>query len=184
MDYNTFILSELNKKVYQQTEEIDKQFQNFLNSLLNLNLPLETCQQIYKKVLSLRQSNISVKGKIFEDVVENILKTNKINYRSQTYIKIIDNEVYVSKTQTNIKVDFIVNLNSECIENQNIKNLIILSCKYTCRERYKQDNWTLKYQPLKYYLLIGSDDYPRKFVNIDKRKLILLKEDYENNFNF
>lgn len=194
MDYNTLILERLNKEIDQQFHKINEDFQKFLNSLLSQNLPLETCQQIYNKALSFRQSNVSMKGKIFEDTIESILKTNKINYCSRVYVEIKNNEAFVTKKRTNIKVDFIVNLNNETIKNQNIKDLIVLSCahklahslclcKFTCRERYKQDDWTLKYQPFQYYLLVGSDDYPKNFINTNKKKLITFKNK-ENDFNF
>lgn len=181
MDFNKFVESELNKKLDEETTKIKIKYQTFLNSLLKQNLPLEICNLIYDKTISFRQSSVCKKGKMFDDVIENLLKSNDIKFYSQVFIKFNDKEAYVSEKPTNTKVDFVINLNNGDIKNKNIKDLIILSCKFSCRERYKEDDWTLKFQPKKYFLLVYSKDYPKKFLNNDKRNLITL---YDEKYNF
>ena len=95
------------------------------------------------------------------------------NYMSQVSV-----DTKTGLIQANYKqpiIDFIVAKQGCDIIGMNISECIVLSCKYTCRERYKQDDCIKQLHPLCYLLLVGSNDYPKEFIDNDYNTLITLQ---------
>lgn len=136
----------------------------------------EEILEIYNLCISLRQKQMSKSGNLFEKYIENILIKNNINYKKQ--VNIDKNGIIIRGTKSDHRIDFVIG----DIENEkNIRNLIVLSTKKTCRERWRQDDWTLKIKPKKYLLLTLSDDYPDSFkFNENKDRKIITSIESKN----
>ena len=123
--------------------------------------------------MSLRNSNVSIKGKYFEKCVKQILKYYNFNYLPQVSIDKNTGKLLPGKKQPIL--DFVIAPKNLKIIGTNVSECIVLSCKYTCRERWKQDDFLVNLSPLKYLLLVGTNDYPKDFNTTPKRKIITLQ---------
>lgn len=128
-------------------------------------------EQIYNKSISIFQSNKCNSGKLFEKHVEQLLTENEISFRSQVSINDDGFILGTTKTHTTSIVDIIV---GDVVDGTHISDYIVLSCKTTCRERWKQDGWTLKHIPKLFILITKNSDYPQPdvFKESVKRKII------------
>lgn len=125
---------------------------------------------IYDECISIRQSSVCVTGKDLENIIETFLKNNNIKYRTQVPIDINGIVQNIRNKNTNSIIDIVL---GDPQKGDSIKKMIVLSCKSSCRERWKQDNWTLGTPPYKYYLLTTSSDYPlMPFKESESRKII------------
>ena len=150
-------------------------YQSYHKKLISLGFELsyEDSKQIYDATNSFRNSLVSRRGKIFETHISEFLRNNHVSFEEQVSIDLNNNCFRAGKKEP--VVDFVIkHSDDETLVNQNISEFIIISRKYTCRERYKQDDWTYVHTPLKYILLVGSNDYPKTFVDTDTRVLITL----------
>ena len=123
--------------------------------------------------MSLRNSNVSNKCKIFEKCIECILRYNKYNYLSQVSLNLSVRTFQLGKKQP--VIDFVVAPHGVNIIGSNVSDCVVISCKYTCRERYKQDENIKQLQPLCYILLVGTDDYPSCFIDNERNKLFTVQ---------
>ena len=150
-------------------KEKDEQMKSYHKHLLTIipNITFEQSVKIYNDTISIRQSTVSNMGKIFESMIEELFKQYGIKYHSQVSIDLINQRIRPGKQRP--VVDFVIG------ESENLKDLIIVSCKYTCRERASEDDWTLTHKPKKYFLVVATDDYPSSFKDTHERKLFTLK---------
>lgn len=170
---NAKIIESLTARI-QEIE--DEKYNIFYNSIQNINskITFEESKTIFNIANSVRNSNVSRKGKMFENIIEQILKDNDLNYMKQVNIN-VDNGVFI-ETRTSHIIDFVIHPNKDKnIIGSDIRECIILSCKFSCRERYKEDDIIKQLSPLKYYLLVATNDYPKKFVDNEKQALITLQ---------
>ena len=82
-------------------------------------------------------------------------------------------------------VDIVVAKDNEPIIGNHISNCAVISLKYTCRERYKQDDKIILLNPKMYVLLCCNNDYPSNFNITDSVKLLTLqsKQNEKRNLN-
>jgi len=125
----------------------------------------------YNVCLKLRQQFMRETGEIFENFIENILMKYNIKYSKQINI----DEKGIIGTKCAHRIDFVI---GDIEKEKNIRNLIVLSAKKTCRERWRQDDWSLSIPPKKFLLLTLSDDYPKskRFNESETRKIITSKK--------
>lgn len=168
---NAKIKDELDKLINEQEEN---KYLTFFEKIKEINnkITYKESINIYNIANSIRNSKVSIKGKIFENIIENILINNKINFTKQTSIDIINRKF--SKNKSDYIIDFVIYPNNVNIYTLKIEDCIILSCKYTCREHYKEDDKIISLNPFKYYLLVATNDYPKKFIDDDNKKLITM----------
>ena len=169
---NTLIIKRLNKEIKDLEHEKYKKFYEFIK-VINKNITYEESKLVYDTANSIRNSNVSRKGKIFESIIREVLEEHKLNFKEQVYLDM--RTKMFTKTRTSHVIDFVVHPDvNKNIYGSSICECIILSCKYTCRERYKEDDKITMLNPLKYYLLVATNDYPRKFTDNEKQCIITL----------
>ncbi len=181
-------------EIIQKLDELNEQnrLRTLYDSLKDLTITLDTVNEIYEKCISIRQSCVSKNGATFENAIAKFLEINNVHFYQQVAInkngiiisycsnecKEKDYKTDQTKTidQTKIHIiDFIiVNDKSIDIIGYDVRDVIVLSTKKTVRERWAQDEWTLKIVPRKYILLTASNDYPNsdKFQESAFRKII------------
>lgn len=117
---------------------------------------LNTLSQIYKKSISLSQSKKAISGRKFENRVETILRDAKITFQRQVSI---DENGTIQKRKKSTKniPDIVV---GHVVEGTNIYRYIVISCKKSCRERWKQDGWFVSRHPKLFMLANEGSDYP------------------------
>jgi hypothetical protein len=169
---NNTLLSRVNHSVIKTRNDVIKRLKSEFHQIDN-----DTLYAIYKKSISIRQSNLVKNGSVLEYSIERFLTEHNIGHKSQ--VTIDKNGVIVgfgTKQKCHHIIDFVVGQN--ILINDNIDQHIVLSCKTTCRERWTQDNWTLSHTPTLYCLLTMSCDYPNsyRFQESEKRKIITCKE--------
>lgn len=136
-------------------------------------ISFEDASDLYDITKSFRNSMVNRTGKTFESVIAEVLNDNGVSFVEQVSVDLATN--CFRKGSNEPVVDFVIKRNSvDDPIGKPISDYIIVSCKYTCRERYKQDDWTYAHEPMKYILLVGTDDYPKKFIDTDKRVLLTL----------
>ena len=131
--------------------------------------------KLYDAYISISQSLKCTSGAYFEQIIRDKLKQNDIPFREQVVID--DNGIIKGFNTTRVpkgfhKVDIVVGENIEI--SRSIEEFIVLSCKTSCRERWKQDDWSLVTKPKKYILLTVSNEYPLSeiFQESETRKII------------
>tara|TARA_A100001015_G_scaffold109434_1_gene121430 strand:+ start:774 stop:1334 length:561 start_codon:yes stop_codon:yes gene_type:complete len=145
------------------------------------NIPIDNenmvafMNELYDTNISINNGLLSKGGADFENIISHKLNNNGISFREQVVID--ENGIIKAFNTTTIeecfhKVDFVVGENIEI--GRSIEEFMVLSCKTTCRERWKQDDWSLVTKPKKYILLTVSNDYPpsAKFQESETRKII------------
>lgn len=141
--------------------------------ILNVKLSLDVVKEIYKASISNRQSNVTKIGKYFENVIEEeILYKYNYNYKFQVSLD-ISTGLFREGNKEPV-IDFVIAKDNEDIIGNHINNCAILSLKYTCRERYKQDDKLIALNPKLYILLCCSNDYPNNYKITDSVKLLTL----------
>jgi hypothetical protein len=123
-----------------------QELDTFLTEKLNLELPIKdrterdyALREIYKKCISLHQSNIVKKGKALENAIAHMLQKEKIPYLAQACVD-KDGNIIAGKLGHH-RHDFVVG----GAIGQNIADKIVISCKTSLRERFLQDaNLTCK----------------------------------------
>lgn len=136
--------------------------QKIINAIRTLRpeLTSEECLKIYDLSISIHQSMKCTIGKGFESVIENHLHMNNIPFKKQV---IIDKDGKIIGTGTIKKghehtVDIVVG--NEIENGRNINDFIVLSCKFSSRERWREDDWSFKHKPNMYILCTMKSDYP------------------------
>jgi hypothetical protein len=131
--------------------------------------------KLYKKSISIHQSNNQKNGNFLENIIEvDVLDKNNISYKKQVTIN--DSGIIVGfngkKEECYHIIDFVIGEDIEI--GKSITNYKVISCKTTCRERWTQDNWSIRIMPKLYILLTISNDYPQsqRFHENIKRKII------------
>ena len=165
------------KTILSALEEFQKiQMAKVIDELKKIDpsLSKETILKLYHKSISIRQSSVQCNGAILEKEIENCLLMNNIPFKSQVTI---NNEGTVigfnkKKGKCDHVLDIVVGLDISI--GRNITEFVLLSCKTTCRERWRQDDWTLMSPPARYILITTSDDYPlsSRFQESEKRMII------------
>lgn len=137
------------------------------------HVPDEDLLALKTTLHSIHQGGIQGHGAMLEDEVERFMNTNSVQF--QTQVTIDHHGVIVRRDFSNrtneikqkgyhiidfVLVDPIKKIKIE--EGKNITDFCVISCKTTCRERWTQDDWTMKITPRKYILLTLSHDYPSK----------------------
>ncbi len=130
---------------------------------------------LYNKSISIHQKNIQKNGNFLEnEIIIQYLTENNISYKYQVTI---DNQgIIVGFNEKKKKcyhiLDFVIG--EDIAIGNSITNYKVLSCKTTCRERWTQDDWSFSYTPIKYLLIVISDDYPssKRFREDEHRKII------------
>ena len=169
---NTAFVNKLSELIDKQQHMLLTRFHNTI-STINNTITFEQACNIYNIANSLRNSNVSVKGRLFEKCVEQILIYYKFNYKAQVSIN-ISNGVFQTGHKQPV-VDFVVAKHGCDIIGMNVSDCVILSCKQTCRERCKQDDCIKRLHPLCYMLLVGSNDYPKHMIDDEHNKMITLQ---------
>lgn len=130
----------------------------------------ENLTNIYKHVISARQHNVAFLGGWLERKVSDILIANQIQHKTQIHFD-KDGIVTESRSRGTHIVDIVV---GNVIVGTHISMYAVVSCKVTCRERWKQDDWMTNHKPRKYILATVSKDYPHPalFCESLSRKII------------
>tara|TARA_Y100000389_G_scaffold30749_1_gene26024 strand:+ start:72 stop:653 length:582 start_codon:yes stop_codon:yes gene_type:complete len=161
--------------VWRETVKSNKN-QTIIHAIQNITpgLSSEECVRIHEICLRLEQGSKSKNGKEFESVIENQLRVNNIPYMSQVAIdsdgKIIGTGTVVDDHAHTLDIVVGRDIKNGC----SISDFIVLSCKTTVRERWRQDEWSLKHEPKMYVLCTIGDDYPnsKKFQESSTRKIV------------
>lgn len=162
-----------NNKIVKRIENKKKDVETNLVTELKKITELDdtTLLQIYHRSISIHQATKQRSGSLLEESVLNILTSNYIPYQQQV---VIDEKGFITNNRKDCYyiVDIVVGYSIQ--PGDHISQYIVLSCKTTCRERWKQDEWTLQFTPKKYLLLTLSNDYPpsKRFNENYRRKII------------
>jgi hypothetical protein len=161
--------------------KLEKMNQRIIPIFQKYNIPIEIenvnafMNELYDINISIHQSSQCTGGTNFENLISDKLNQNGIQFREQVVID--ENGIIKAFNTTTIKdcfhkVDIVVGENIEI--GRSIEEFMVLSCKTTCRERWKQDDWSLVTKPKKYILLTVSNDYPLSeiFQESETRKII------------
>lgn len=165
-------------KRIQETKEADE-----LKAIQELKkiTPLddEVLKEIYKKCISMHQSKNHASGVFLENsILEEELQKNAMPYKKQVTIDnrgiIIGIElekVKRPKLNGTHKLDFVV---GDVQVGKSITEYIVISCKKSCRERWKQDGWNSEFPPRLFILLTATSDYPKskQYNESETRKII------------
>lgn len=153
-------------------EQIQKNIVQELSSEIAEPIKEPYLIKLYNKSISLFQSNKCTNGTVLEQFVESVLKEHNIEYRKQ--MKMNKNGILsASADDIHHVVDFVIGDVSET----DVRKLVVLSCKTTCRERWTQDAWSLTIKPKRYILMTSGKDYPgsKRFQESSTRKIIALE---------
>lgn len=141
---------------------------------IDSSLSDETILKLYHKSISIRQSSVQSNGSFLEKEVEKSLMVNNIPFKSQVTIN--KSGIIIGFNKKKGKCDHVLDIvvGVDVSIGRSITEFVLLSCKTTCRERWRQDDWTLTFPPLKYILITTSDDYPlsSRFQESEKRMII------------
>jgi len=165
---------------------------------MRLSCPNEADQQyLFARLNSRQQYSRDRNGRLFEQLVADVLNENGLLFQRQVDIDEYGFVVGYEKNNKTEKcyhrLDFVV---GDVQLNADIRNCFVLSCKTSCRERWKQDDWSLTCPPRGYFLLTLSDDYPpsKKFQESNQRKIVtnvpkkrddrLFKDTYDDMIHF
>lgn len=100
------------------------------------NINEEVASSIYKTCVGLNQQNRAKKGKLLEKCVEDVLKENQIPFLSQVVVDTAGVIHAMKGRRKGVHVhDFVIDASF----GDTIQNKIILSCKTSLRERWRQD---------------------------------------------
>jgi hypothetical protein len=117
------------------------------------NLSDEAVSRIYNSVVSCFQSK---GGKFLERHIEDLLKTNGLQFKSQVHIDV--NGIVVSGGGKTI-IDIVF---GNPVVGTHISDYIVMSLKTTSRERVKLDTaWTYKHPPKLFLYATLEADYPQ-----------------------
>lgn len=135
---------------------------------IDSSLSEETILKLYHKSISVRQSSVQGNGSFLEKEVEKSLMVNNITINKGGIIVGFNKK----KGKCDHVLDIVVGVDVSI--GRSITDFVLLSCITTFRERWRQDDWTLTFQPLKYILTTTSDDYPLsfRFQESEKRMII------------
>ena len=140
----------------------------------DIDLSDHQLQYLQTQFISGFQRKKSKNGRGLEDLIRELLTSHRIPFRTQ--VTIDKNGRIVGDKQKRDKchhiVDFVIGDSIDA--GKSITDFQVVSCKTTARERWKQDDWTLRQLPLKYIFLTLSDEYPSKdkFGESEIRKII------------
>lgn len=166
---------------FLKTMKNNKILDELTKSFSNLNLNSDQLINIYDQSVSIFQKSKMSNGKMLECFIENLLGEKNLKFEKQV---IVDTNGYITnlnhkkggkKPQSFHIIDILIN--DQIKVGDHIKDMIIVSCKTTCRERWEQDEWIKQFNPKKYILVTTSDDYPSsdKFQESESRKIITNK---------
>jgi len=152
---NSYVLSKIEENRNAKQKEIIQE--------LKLILPTaseEELLRVYKKSISIHQSNVQGNGNFLEnDILVDMLNQNNIPYKQQ--VTIDQTGIIVGFNHKKNKCYHIVDFVIGNIEiGHSITEYKVISCKTTCRERWTQDDWSYTFIPKLYILLTLSNDYP------------------------
>jgi hypothetical protein len=131
--------------------------------------------KIYNKCVSMHQRKIQGNGDFLEnDIVVGLLDTNGIAFRRQVTIngEGVITGFHERRRKCHHVIDFVIG--DDIRVGKSIVDYKVISCKTTCRERWRQDDWTHSFAPKLYILLTISDDYPpaSRFRENEQRKIV------------
>ena len=147
------------------------------NVLPNVKISDSEMDKLFQKAISIHQTNKNQNGQFLESLIREMLMSENISFQEQVIINQSGNIVDSSEKRKPCyhMIDFVIG--DEIRPGTNIQEYAVLSCKTTCRERWTQDNWTLRFPPRKYILITTSNDYPNheRFQEGCSRKIITCK---------
>jgi hypothetical protein len=164
---NTLILQKIKER--QDNKELNI-IQELKKTIL---LSDEQLLTLYKKAVSIHQTNNQGNGNFLEESISQLLTEHQIIHMKQ--ITIDKAGIIVSLTKETKKCYHIVDIIiGDVLIGKSIEDYIVISCKTTCRERWLQDNWSLVLKPKLYLLITLSNDYPlsSRFQENEQRKII------------
>jgi hypothetical protein len=164
-------LEQIDFESFNDVKELNNIF-HIINALGNDFHSSDKCMSIYKKCVSIFQSNQSKSGSLLEQEVSRMLKLYKIPFESQV---VVNNRGFVTDSAKGMcTVDFVL---GDIKTGKHISDYIVMSVKSTCRERWTQDIWTLQFPPKVYYLITTTDDYPssKRFQESALRQIVTSK---------
>lgn len=158
------------------------QSNNNLNRLYQSYPEIENLKldEIYKKCISIFQSNKARSGRNLEDAIEIILQEEKIPFKKQVQVSengtIIKSKQELSDNEKCYRVDFIVGSNIQF--GQNISNHCIISCKTSLRERGEQERKIHNF-PYVYFLVTTTSEKVK-----DKNIVLISTKDFTYDIDF
>ena len=142
--------------------------------LPNLSISDDDMNKLSHKAVSIHQAAKNRNGQFLESLLRQMLVSENIPFQEQVTINQEGNIVDSSEKRRPCYhiLDFVIG--EQIIPGRNIREYTVLSCKTTCRERWTQDNWTLRFPPQQYFLITTSNDYPNseRFHESGVRKMI------------
>lgn len=175
MEFSTFVKERLEREESSKKTILCTNMRYKHDVMKNLND--DEIVAICKDCSSWRQSVISCKGSMFEKCIESMFLEEGIPFVKQVVIdhdgNIVSKGVQRRRQRCYHVVDFII---GDKLGSDKIEDFIVVSVKTTCRERWTQDDWTLKHYPKKYLLVTLSNDYPSslRFKESEKRKILTM----------
>jgi len=152
--------------------------QAILSEYMKLEVPNEADQMdLFARLNSRQQYSRDRNGRLFEQLVADILNENNLVFQRQVDIDergiVVGYEKHNRIAKCHHRLDFVV---GDVRLKTDIRQYFVLSCKTSCRERWKQDDWSLTCPPKGFYLLTLSDDYPpsEKFQESSRRRIVTL----------
>lgn len=130
----------MDKQVLQKMARANPIVSSLLPTLRKMlpreNVNEEIAASIYKTCVGLNQQNRAKKGKMLEKCIEDVLVENKIPFLSQVVVDTSGVIHAVKGRRKGVHVhDFVINASF----GDTIQNKMILSCKTSLRERWRQD---------------------------------------------
>lgn len=130
----------MDKQVLQKMARANPIVNSLLPTLRKMlpreNVNEEIAASIYKTCVGLNQQNRAKKGKMLEKCIEDVLVENKIPFLSQVVVDTTGVIHAVKGRRKGVHVhDFVINASF----GDTIQNKMILSCKTSLRERWRQD---------------------------------------------
>lgn len=115
----------------------------------------EGIMSVYQKCISIHQVKNGIP--ILETALKKFLCEHNIPYQEQVSINNEGCIIGFNTKKAQHRIDFVI---GRITVGDSIQKHMVLSCKTSCRERWKQDDWTRKWKPRIYALLTISNDYP------------------------
>jgi hypothetical protein len=127
-------------------------------SKIHNGLTNEDYINIYTKSISLYNTNHTHSGSSFEVAIEQALTQVQIPFKRQVSIDTFGNIVRIDGRKRGCScIDIVI---GDVKVGIHIKNFGVVSVKNSCRERWKQDDWSKVCIPKFYFLVTSARDYP------------------------
>jgi len=170
----------VDKRVLHKLRELDtrnapvKEMTRYYEESLQGQLNDDNMEKMYNKAISLFQGLKVSRGKSFEEAVEHELSASNIPYLRQATIDPDGNIVATSKNKKGMrKPDIIINAKV----GDNIRDKIIISMKYSLRERKYEDTSVAQLCKQLYLLTVQVKNEEREYEELLKHNIHLVVVD-------